>query len=227
MFHTPHLALVSPVVTIAVGALLLGALSGCAPTDGSVAAPPASSPTTAEPSAPQVPVPGSTHEASALTFPDGIPAGFSLTVVAPETTGDAAADTAAAVAELRSFAEDHGAASIRVLPAEDDVPSGVIGGDDLLIAALADRPDVIVVLGESILTDLDGATASNLDQQFVILGAQLPEPTSNVTAVVWPGADVRLADGISPVIALRASAALEAGLQAVFADTTGIVISLG
>jgi hypothetical protein len=85
---------------------------------------------------------------------------------------------------------------------------------------------VIVVLGEGILGALDSASASNLGQQFVLLGAQLPEPTGNVTAVIWPGADIRLADGISPEIAPRASEALEAGLIAVASHTTGIVLAL-
>ena len=172
---------------------------------------------------PQVPAPGSTVAATSITTLDGIPAGLTLTIIAPDITGDAAADTTSAVAELQGFAELHGAASIRILPADATAPTD---SDALLQDALADQPDVIVVLGEAILTALDSATASNLNQQFVLLGAQLPEPTSNVTAVVWPGADTRLADGISPEIAPRTSEALEAGLTAVAAEKTGLVLAL-
>ena len=220
---------------IVAAALVVGGLTGCSPagtnppstnpdtsstrSDSSASA--GSSPVASAPS--QVPAPGSTVAAPSIATPDGIPTGLTLTIITPDVTGDAAADTTAAVAELRALAALHGAASIRILPAD---ATGATDTDALLQDALADEPDVIVVLGEAILTALDSATASNLDQQFVLLGAQLPEPTSNVTAVVWPGADTRLADGISPEIAPRASEALEAGLTAVAAQHTGLVLAL-
>ena len=213
---------------LAASALLLGALSACSATgtDTALNPPTASSPSASSPAtsaSPQLPVPGSTIEASALTAPDGILTGLALTIIAPDITGDAAADTTAAIAEVRALAELHGAASIRILPSDATAP---IAPDELLASALADEPDVIVVLGEGILGAVDNASASNLGQQFVLLGAQLPEPTGNVTAVVWPGADVRLSDGISPEIAPHASEALEAGLTAIAAKTTGIVLAL-
>lgn len=231
VFHTPHPSLVSRVTLIA-AAVLVGTLSGCSSADSGLALPAstnsATSSAAAEPTPPQVPVPGSTLAATAVAVPDGIPA-LSVTVIAPEVTGVAAADTAASVAELRSLADVHGASSISFLPSETgpEAPAVYVDGDALLKSALAEKPDVIVVLGESILTELDSVSASNLDQQFVLLGAQLPEPTANVTAVVWPGADVRLADGISPEIAPRAIQALEVGLGAVASDATGIVLDLG
>lgn len=232
VFHTPHPSLV-PRVTLITAAVLVGTLSGCSSAESAPALPTSTSSATssaaAELAPQQVPVPGSTVAASAIAVPDDIPADLSVTVVAPEVTGVAAADTAATIAELRSLTDVHGASSISFLPAESepDVPAVHVDGDALLLSALAERPDVIVVLGESILTELDGVSASNLDQQFVLLGAQLPEPTANVTAVVWPGADVRLADGISPEIAPRALQALQAGLSAVASDSTGIVLDLG
>lgn len=212
---------------VATAALLVGALSGCASTSTEST----SAPTTASSSAgssdestpPELPVPGSTNPASSITAPDGIPTGLTLTIVAPDVTGDAAADTTAAVAELRARAELRGAASIRVLPTDANAP---LDSTALLEDALADAPDVIVVLGERTVVALDSISASNLDQQFVLIGAQLPEPTGNVTAVVWPGADTRLADGISPEIAPRASEALEVGLTAFAARNTGLVLEL-
>ena len=216
MFFAPlpsFLPLTTRTAAVVASALLAGGLMGCSSAG--------SSPTASTP--PQLPAPGSTVAAPSITTTDGIPTGLTLTIITPDVTGDAAADTTAAVAELRALAELHGAASIRILPAD---ATGATNTDALLQDALADEPDVIVVLGEAILTALDSATASNLDQQFVLLGAQLPEPTSNVTAVVWPGADTRLADGISPEIAPRASQALEAGLTAVAAENTGLVLAL-
>jgi hypothetical protein len=214
--------------------LLIGALSACASTgSGTAPTPPAASPSPgSSPSHsgfPALPVPGSTIAAPSIASPDAIPTGLTLAVIAPDITGDAAADTTAAVAELRAVAELHGAASIRILPGDATEPGDTtepIDADTLLQAALTDSPDVIVVLGEGILGDLDSASASNLGQQFVLLGAQLPEPTANVTAVVWPGADVRLSDGISAEMAPRAREALEVGLAAVATHTTGIVLAL-
>jgi hypothetical protein len=34
-------------------------------------------------------------------------------------------------------------------------------------------------------------TAQHLAQEFLVVGAQLPEPTENVTSVLWPGALLR------------------------------------
>jgi hypothetical protein len=219
---------------LAAAALLIGALTACtsAGSGGAPTAPAASPSTGSSPShsdSPALPAPGSTIAAPPIASPDAIPTGLTIAVIAPDISGDAAADTTAAVAELRAVAELHGAASIRILPG-DATGSGdttePIDPDTLLQTALADEPDVIVVLGEGILGDLDSASAANLGQQFVLLGAQLPEPTVNVTAVVWPGADVRLSDGISAEMAPRAHEALEVGLAAVAAHTTGIVLAL-
>jgi hypothetical protein len=68
----------------------------------------------------------------------------------------------------------------------------------------------------------------------LVVGAQLPEPTVNVTAAIWRGASSRGAevpdtaasfhpDAFTPE---HASAAIRAGVASVLHDYTGIVISL-
>ena len=54
-------------------------------------------------------------------------------------------------------------------------------------------PDLIVATGRELVDAPTLVTASHLDQQLLLIGGQLPEPTGNVTAVTWSGA--RLARG--------------------------------
>lgn len=180
-------------------AVVFGALTACAsggdvePAGTAVIGAPAPGTST-----PVVPVPGSTAPASSLDPSAGIPAGLSLTVIAAVAAVDAAQDTETAIAELNTFADAHDA-SVTVFAIG---PGEVIDPDTLLHDALVDEPDVVVVLGGNVLSALDRVSASNLGQQFLVLGAQLPEPTENVTAVIWPGADARASDGTSSVLAL-------------------------
>ncbi|MCS4276256.1 hypothetical protein M2390_001438 [Mycetocola sp. BIGb0189] len=76
-------------------------------------------------------------------------------------------------------------------------PTGSVdqSADELVSAQLSQRPDLVMLLGERGIDTIDRVSSANLDQRFVILGAQLPEPTHNVTAVIWPGASAR---GLSP-----------------------------
>jgi hypothetical protein len=77
-------------------------------------------------------------------------------------------------------------------------------------------------------------TASYLDQRFLIVGAQLPEPTVNVTAAVWRGAssrgrevpDTSSSFDLDAFTPARAGAAIRAGVASVLSDLTGIVIWL-
>ena len=74
-------------------------------------------------------------------------------------------------------------------------------------------------------------TANHLEQQFLVVGAQVAEPTENVTAADWKGAGYRgeglgLPEAFDPstFTAERAGRALRAGVAAVLSDVTGIVI---
>jgi len=110
---------------------------------------------------------------------------------------------------------------------EPDAVDGIVQAMDL-------APDLIVCAGNALVDALALVTASYLDQQFLVVGAQLPEPTVNVTAAIWRGASSRGAevpdtassfnpDSFTPE---HAGAAIRAGVASVLSDLTGIVISL-
>jgi hypothetical protein len=76
-------------------------------------------------------------------------------------------------------------------------------------------------------------STSARDADFLLVGSQLPEPTHNVTAVTWPGAQFRgtgLGNDDADTEAVtpeRADEAVSAGTASVLHDLTGIVIELG
>jgi hypothetical protein len=169
-----------------------------------------------------MPVPGSTLEPSSIDPVGGIPSDLRISLITVASTPEGAADMAAALEEAHDFAHAHGA-GVTVMDAGHDP----VDADALLQSALLDEADVLVLVGGSLASALDRVSAANLGQQFLILGAQLPEPTENVTAVVWPGADARGGDGgADPALAERTREALEVGVAAVAGRTTGIVVAL-
>jgi hypothetical protein len=111
-------------------------------------------------------------------------------------------------------------------------PDGFIDG---IVEAMDLRPDLVICAGNALVDALALVTASHLDQQFLVIGAQLPEPTVNVTAAVWRGASSRGAEvpdtamsfDAEAVTPERAGAAIRAGVASVLSDLTGIVIWLG
>ena len=97
---------------------------------------------------------------------------------------------------------------------------------DGIVEATDLTPDLVVCAGNALVDALALVTASNLQQQFLIVGAQLPEPTVNVTAAIWRGASSRGgevpdtaasfdADAFTP---LRVGAAIRAGVASVLSD---------
>ncbi|MFB9688802.1 hypothetical protein [Amycolatopsis plumensis] len=95
-------------------------------------------------------------------------------------------------------------------------------------------PDLIICTGKDLVDALALVTASHLDRQFLVLGAELAEPTANVTAANWPGASFRgeglgTSTGYDPAsfTPARAAAAVRAGVASVLSGLTGIVIRLG
>lgn len=106
---------------------------------------------------------------------------------------------------------------------------------DGIVEAMELGPDLIVSAGAGLVDPLAVVTASHLDRQFLIVGAQLPEPTGNVTAAVWPGASSRgsevanssTASDPDAVTPDRADAAVRAGVASVVSGITGIVVWLG
>ncbi|RIJ71185.1 BMP family ABC transporter substrate-binding protein [Nakamurella silvestris] len=100
--------------------------------------------------------------------------------------------------------------------------------------AVALRPDLVIGAGHEVVDVFALLTAQHLDQEFLVLGAELPEPTGNVTSVVWPGATFR-GTGLSAageqdaaaVTPARAHDAVTAGVAGVLHGLTGIVLDLG
>jgi hypothetical protein len=222
-------ARLTPVAGGAAAMAVVAVLAGCAGSGpGSVATPSSSTSTSPEASyeVPDGLVPGSTHAPTELDLSGDIAEGLTFSVVAaddlPDATAETAADIEAALAEFEAFAALHGA-TVSVVPTGAPSP---VDPDSVLVAAADEKPDVVVVLGEGMLSALDRVSASNLAQPFLVVGSQLPEPTANVTAVVWAGAADRGSDGIAPVLAARATEALEAGVAAFTNDVNGIVLAL-
>jgi hypothetical protein len=110
-------------------------------------------------------------------------------------------------------------------------PDGFVDG---IVEAMDLRPDLVICAGHALVDALALVTASHLDQQFLVVGAQLPEPTVNVTAAIWRGASSRggeVPDTASSFDAdaftlEHAGAAIRAGVASVLSDLTGIVIWL-
>jgi hypothetical protein len=105
---------------------------------------------------------------------------------------------------------------------------------DAIVEAMDLRPDLVICAGNALVDALALVTASHLDQQFLVVGAQLPEPTINVTAAIWRGASSRgrevrdTASSFDPdaFTPEHAGAAIRAGVASVLSELTGIVIWL-
>ncbi|MFF3564952.1 hypothetical protein ACFYXS_33410 [Streptomyces sp. NPDC002574] len=93
--------------------------------------------------------------------------------------------------------------------------------------------DLIVSAGNDLIDPLAMITPNHLSQQFLVVGAELAEPTQNVTAVDWPGASFRgeglgMSSTYDPAsfTTARCEGAIRAGVAAVLSDMTGIVLWL-
>jgi hypothetical protein len=99
--------------------------------------------------------------------------------------------------------------------------------------ALDLAPDLIISAGNDLVDALSLITPNHLDQRFLVIGAELAEPTANVTAADWTGASFR-GEGLgmsstydhSTFTPERAGRAVRAGVAAVLNGLTGIVIWL-
>jgi hypothetical protein len=95
------------------------------------------------------------------------------------------------------------------------------------------KPDLIIAVGNGLVDPLALVTANHLDQQFLVVGAELAEPTHNVTAANWVGAAFRgegldLEGAYDPKTFTpdRAGRAIRAGVAAVLHGVTGIVLRI-
>ncbi|MGO1768672.1 MAG: BMP family ABC transporter substrate-binding protein [Microbacterium sp.] len=176
------------------------------------------------PSPSVVPEPGRTVAADA---PDGTGdlGGMHLAVVVPD---DDASETLLTAA--RTVAEAGGAELEEFRAATPDEA----GATAALAEAEAAGSDVVIGLGAGTADAFTYETPQLLSQDFLLIGAQLAEPTGNVTAVIWEGATSRgstvPADGeLDPggITLERGEEAIAAGLASIRDDTTGIVLHLG
>ncbi|HEY6763073.1 MAG TPA: hypothetical protein VI318_26460 [Baekduia sp.] len=106
-----------------------------------------------------------------------------------------------------------------------------------LVASISDainlKPDLIISVGNSLVDPLAIVTANHLAQQFLVVGAEVAEPTENVTAADWTGAGFR-GEGLgmpskydpASFTSERAGRAVRAGVAAVLTGVTGIVLRL-
>ncbi|MEU8199265.1 hypothetical protein AB0C10_36320 [Microbispora amethystogenes] len=95
------------------------------------------------------------------------------------------------------------------------------------------KPDLVVSAGDALVDPLALVTPNHLDQQFLVVGAELAEPTANVTAADWAGASFR-GEGLgmsstydsASFTPERAGRAVRAGVAAVLSGLNGNVIWL-
>ncbi|XVU23566.1 hypothetical protein ACQPZJ_40930 [Actinoplanes sp. CA-054009] len=136
------------------------------------------------------------------------------------------APTKALTKSVRDWAEDEDV-DLREVAADPGNPI------DDIVKAIAMKPDLIVSAGNALIDALTTVSASHLDQHFLVVGAELAEPTHNVTAADWSGASFRgeglgMSSTYDPAsfTAARCAAAIRAGVAAVLTGTTGIVLWL-
>jgi hypothetical protein len=151
------------------------------------------------------------------------PAGYRVVLLTADDDGP----TATLVTAVKQWADAEGVTLETVMVTG---PEGFVGG---IVQAMARRPDLVICAGHALVDALALVTASHLDQQFLVVGAQLPEPTVNVTSAIWRGAssrgtEVPDTDSFDPDVFTheRAADAIRAGVASVLSDLTGIVISL-
>ncbi|TVT06561.1 hypothetical protein FNH07_19710 [Amycolatopsis bartoniae] len=135
--------------------------------------------------------------------------------------------TATLVSAVREWAADE-QVSLKTVTADD--PHGY---PESISEAMALQPDLVIAAGNALVDALALVSANHLDQQFLVVGAELAEPTANVTAANWPGASFRgeglgTSTGYDPAsfTPARAAAAVRAGVASVLNGVTGIVIRL-
>ena len=113
-------------------------------------------------------------------------------------------------------------------------PSTFIQGLDG--AAKNDHADLIVTAGNSLVEPVASVSANYAGeepQQFLVLGAEVAEPTTNIAATDWAGSAF-LGEGLdeslyydpAAVTAPRAYAALRAGAAAVLTGYTSVIVRI-
>lgn len=212
----------------ALSAVAALALTGCAAEGGEDAVtttPVAATPTLDAPAgfAPDTPPPPAGTFTPAPGSWDGVdlPADYRVVLL----TTDADARTRTLSAAVRSWAASEGV-DLEEVDA-DDTTAYV----DRIQESIDLGTDLVVSTGDGLVDPLALVTASNLDQQFLVVGAQLAEPTLNVTAADWDGASFR-GEGLGQHSTFdpatftpeRAGRAVRAGVAAVLTGYSGTIV---
>ena len=142
--------------------------------------------------------------------------------VALVTAGDDA-PTRTLVGAVQDWAAATGV-DLRTVSADEDHVGGIVSAMDM-------NADLIVSVGNDLVDPLALVTPNHLDRQFLIVGAEIAEPTANVTAVDWSGAAYR-GEGLgssstyeaASFTPARAANAIRAGAAAVLSGLTGVVL---
>jgi hypothetical protein len=135
--------------------------------------------------------------------------------------------TGTLVDAVRDWAQDE-EVSLKTVTASD--PHAYVATID---KAIGMEPDLIITAGNELVDPLAMVTPNHLDQPFLVVGAELAEPTHNVTAADWSGASFR-GEGLGASSTYdpasftpeRARNAVRSGVAAVLSGVTGIVIWL-
>ncbi|MGW6497613.1 hypothetical protein [Nonomuraea angiospora] len=151
------------------------------------------------------------------------PAGYRVVLL---TAGEDP-QTRTLVSSVTKWAEEADASlkTIKATKRDEFIPS--------IVKAMELAPDLIISAGNDLIDPLALVTPNHLDQRFLVIGAELAEPTHNVTAADWTGASFRgeglgMSSSYDPATftAERAGRAVRAGVAAVLNGLTGIVIWL-
>ena len=136
------------------------------------------------------------------------------------------------VGAARKWAEAEDRVRLKVRYLSD--PSSFI--QNLDDAAKRDHADLIVTAGNSLVEPVASVSANYAGehpQQFLVLGAEVAEPTTNIAATDWAGSAF-LGEGLdealyydpAAVTATRAYAALRAGAAAVLSGYTSVIVRI-
>jgi hypothetical protein len=205
--------------------LVVGLLAGCAGPDWSQ---PHDGPVAVGELAPGFLGPGETPTPEATIAPDagswdGIGPRDGYRVVLLTRGEDEPTQTLAAA--VRDWADAEG---VDLRTVEPESPADLVPA----VAEVAGMgADLVISAGDDLVDPLAVVTPSHLDQQFLVVGAEIAEPTANVTAVDWTGASYR-GEGLGSASTYdaasftpeRAATAVRAGVASVLGGWTGIVV---
>lgn len=211
-------------------AIVAAALAACTALGSADAPDPSRSPGAlgagfVDPSAP--PAPESTIDPRPGSW-DGThpPAGYDVVLLTPGVHGASDdAETRTLVSAVERWAQDERVDLERIDATAPDTMLAAV------TKAIDARPDLVISVGHDMVDPIAAMSPAALRQQFLVLGAEIAEPTSNVTAADWTGAGFR-GEGLGTsshhdpdtFTTERAGRALRAGVAAVLGDVRGVVV---